>query len=316
MAVPDRVREPEQDRRGLKLPASRLRRTRGTPEPPPNPGRFTRLITRDHTTGEWRAAITNEHGALTAALVTLRRPHGYRTTPTGPTEPAGRNPETGDRFVARPVVELHATEAFLDALDPAAYPAWTRVIADLKQQHALWRAARAHSTADIADHPAAWREALARFPTAALARWIEMRDRGCVFPTCAATAMACDLDHTLAYIAAGGLTVHTNLDPLCGHDHHAKHDGGWHLAQPCPGCFTWTSPTGHTYTRDPQSPLPDLPDPRPPGDGQRSHTEPTGYADAHHGPVWDNEPYPEPPPEPATTEPPPASTPDNDAPPL
>ena len=41
-----------------------------------------------------------------------------------------------------------------------------------------------------------------------------MRDRGCVFPTCGATAIACDLDHTLAYIAAGGLTVAGNLDPM------------------------------------------------------------------------------------------------------
>ena len=41
LAVPDRVREPEQDRRGLKFPATSLRRTRGTPEPPPDPARFT-----------------------------------------------------------------------------------------------------------------------------------------------------------------------------------------------------------------------------------------------------------------------------------
>ena len=219
--------------------------------------------------------------------------------------------------MARPVVELHATEELLDALDPAAHPAWTRVIADLQHQLALWRAARTHSHTDIADDPAAWREALARFPTAALARWIEIRDRGCVFPTCGATAIACDLDHTLAYIAAGGLTVHTNLDPLCGHDHHAKHDGGWHLAQPCPGCFTWTSPTGTRYDVPPRSALPELPDPAPPADGQRSNTEPTGYADPHHGPVWDNEPYPEPPPEPPPAEPPPPThAPDDDDPPF
>src|SRR4051812_20400987 len=38
LAVPDRVREPEQDRRGLKLPASPLRRTRGTSRSPDTPG--------------------------------------------------------------------------------------------------------------------------------------------------------------------------------------------------------------------------------------------------------------------------------------
>jgi hypothetical protein len=61
--------------------------------------------------------------------------------------------------------------------------------------------------------------------------------------------------------------------------------------------------------------MPDLPEPRPPDDRQRSSTEPTGYAD--NGPVWDNEPYPvlpetgRPPPEP-----PPANTNDNDEPPF
>ena len=142
-----------------------------------------------------------------------------------------------------------------------------------------------------------------------------MRDRGCIFPSCGAHAIACDLDHTLAWFAEHGLTVAGNLDPLCGHDHHVKHDGGWQLAQPCPGCFTWTSPTGHTYGVPPRSAIPDLPEPTPLDDRQRSSTEPTGYAD--NGPVWDNEPYPElPPTVPPPPEPPPANTNDNDDPPF
>ena len=51
LAVPDRVREPEQDRRGLKLPASPLRRTRGTSEPPPDPVRFSREIAKAYCAG-------------------------------------------------------------------------------------------------------------------------------------------------------------------------------------------------------------------------------------------------------------------------
>jgi hypothetical protein len=262
---------------------------------------LARQVARDHSVGEWRVAVTDAAGVLSAALLTRHRPHGYRTTP-------GEHPDPNGRFVARPVVEIHAGEEFLDRLDPAAHPGWARLITDLQYQLVVWRHARDQATAGTGD-PAARRAALARFPSAALARWVEMRDRGCIFPSCGAHAIACDLDHTLAWFAEHGLTVAGNLDPMCGHDHDAKHRGGWRLEQPRPGRFVWTSPTGHRYEVPPRSALPDLPEPRPPADGQGSNTAPSGYAD--NSAVWATDPYPvvpetsRPPPPPATPDDPP-----------
>lgn len=135
------------------------------------------------------------------------------------------------------------------------------------------------------------REALARFPSAALRRWIEQRDRTCCFRPCGATASGCDIDHTIEVIA-GGLTVPINLGPACGHDHHAKGPGGWQVRQDRPGHFTWTSPTGNDYASGTPKIVPDLPYPLP--------REQQGYSDflprelADHGPLWHNNPYPPP----------------------
>jgi len=92
-----------------------------------------------------------------------------------------------------------------------------------------------------------------RTPGPALARWIVTRDRTCRAPGCRAPAHAADIDHTVDH-ANGGPTSHHNLAVLCRHHHRLKHDGGWQLAQPAPGVLVWTSPTGHTYRRDPDPP--------------------------------------------------------------
>ncbi len=92
-----------------------------------------------------------------------------------------------------------------------------------------------------------------RHPGAALTRWINTRDRTCRAPGCRTPARAADIDHTTDH-AAGGPTAHDNLAVLCRHHHRLKHDGGWSLAQSQPGRLVWTSPTGHTYRRDPDPP--------------------------------------------------------------
>ncbi|MHC1559423.1 HNH endonuclease signature motif containing protein [Actinomycetospora sp. C-140] len=265
---------------------------------------------------EWRVAVSDDEGVLVAALVTRRRPSSTSTTPQEPAVPGA----------PRPVVELHATEAFLDSLHPADHPEWARLLVDLKHQLAQWRAARAEDDAareaeeraareaegqgrrepaarrDMRPDPFAgpldalrWsqeavrrraraREALARFPSAALRRWVTSRDRSCVFPTCGTSALEAEIDHTLA-VMDRGLTVDRNLGPACGHDHDLK-DQGWTLTQPRPGWFLWLSPTGHTYERPPRPVLDDLPDCAPPA--VRSSTEPDEYAT--DGPVWATEP--------------------------
>ncbi|MGH8823838.1 MAG: hypothetical protein ACRDVN_05120, partial [Jiangellaceae bacterium] len=57
--------------------------------------------------------------------------------------------------------------------------------------------------------------------------------------------------------------------------HNSKTHAGWRLEQPEPGRYTWTAPTGHTYTVDPEiigpivkraGPQPALPPGDPPPD--------------------------------------------------
>jgi hypothetical protein len=188
----------------------------------------------------------------------------------------------------RAVVELHVSEAELERLRPEREPGWTRVLTDLRHQHAQWRAARASELdldASEADG-AAWREA-SRFPGSALRRWTEMRDRTCVFPPCRESAVNAEIDHTRPH-GAGGPTADGNLGPVCLHDHLLKDRPGWHVGQPRPGHFTWTSPTGHTYPRCPQALFDALPEPDPPD--RPSCDTPHGYAT--NDPIWEGDPYP------------------------
>ncbi|TDQ65018.1 hypothetical protein EV188_101267 [Actinomycetospora succinea] len=341
------------------------------------PAGTARELAAAYGDAEWRVAVTDESGALIAALITRHRPSEATTTPQEP-------PIEG---APRPVVELHVPEAALDALRPGDFPGWARLLTDLQHQLACWRTARAEdraareaeqraaeqraaeeraakewaaeqraaedqtaedraselspasecSAADAPGNPtaglspfgqtigpdaAAWeriaarrrrraREAVARFPSAALRRWITMRDRSCVFPPCGASALEAEIDHTLSVLERG-LTVGSNLGPACGHDHDLK-DQGWQLDQPRPGWFRWTSPTGHTYDRPPRPVVDDLPAAHPPA--VRSSAEPHQYAD--DGPLWENDPYPRTParapaPEtpPPTGRPPPPDDPD------
>ncbi len=96
-------------------------------------------------------------------------------------------------------------------------------------------------------------------PSAALARWVRMRDLTCRFPGCDRPASMCDLDHTIPFDhrdpASSGLTVPSNLKSLCRQHHRVKtfHNGerGWHDVQLPDGTVVWTSPAGRTYRTTP-----------------------------------------------------------------
>ena len=87
-------------------------------------------------------------------------------------------------------------------------------------------------------------------PSAALDRYVRLRDRTCQFPGCNRPAEFTDLDHRDAF-AAGGRTTATNLWCLCRHHHRLKHEGGWHTHPNPDGSYTWTSPTGRQYRNNP-----------------------------------------------------------------
>jgi hypothetical protein len=114
-------------------------------------------------------------------------------------------------------------------------------------------ATRAPVARPAAARPPVEADSTRRDPSAALARWIKTRDRTCRAPGCRVPARTADIDHTTDH-AAGGPTSHDNLAVLCRHHHRLKHEGVWHATQPAPGRLVWTSPTGHTYTRDPDPP--------------------------------------------------------------
>ncbi|MFT4260496.1 DUF222 domain-containing protein [Microbacterium sp.] len=89
-------------------------------------------------------------------------------------------------------------------------------------------------------------------PTAEMKRWLRARDRRCRFPGCGYAAVDCDIDHTRD-AAHGGPTETENLAHLCRRHHVAKHQTPWRVTRSGAGAFTWTSPTGRTYSDRPPS---------------------------------------------------------------
>ena len=87
--------------------------------------------------------------------------------------------------------------------------------------------------------------------SAAVKRFLAMRDVTCDFPGCGRRALNCDLDHTEAW-ADGGATTADNLHHLCRRHHTMKHQTKWRVERP-PGAerSVWTSPTGHMRQADP-----------------------------------------------------------------
>jgi hypothetical protein len=87
-------------------------------------------------------------------------------------------------------------------------------------------------------------------PAPRLRDYITARDLTCRFPRCRQPAWRGDLDHTVPF-DDGGLTCRCNLGGLCRTHHILKHHPDWKLEQIAPGIFTWTSPSGRTYTSTP-----------------------------------------------------------------
>jgi hypothetical protein len=94
-------------------------------------------------------------------------------------------------------------------------------------------------------------------PPAALRRFVWTRDRTCRFPGCMRPSHESDLDHTVPF--PQGPTSAANLGAFCRYHHRVKHRSPWEVAQRKPGHFTFRSPAGKTYTREPEPVLGDLP---------------------------------------------------------
>ena len=99
-------------------------------------------------------------------------------------------------------------------------------------------------------------------PPTALADYIRARDGRCYSPYCLCSAWRGDLDHIRNSPAGpsprpdpNGRTAADNLGAGCRRAHLTKTAPGWHVACPTEGTFTWTTPTGHQYTRNPEPPI-------------------------------------------------------------
>ncbi len=98
-------------------------------------------------------------------------------------------------------------------------------------------------------------------PPRRLRQHVLARDGTCVFPSCCEPAVLAQLDHTVSFGESGpggrtGTTSAGNTGPLCLRHHDAKTHLGWQLAQPSPGRFSWTSPTGSVHDCQPAPVLP------------------------------------------------------------
>ena len=144
-------------------------------------------------------------------------------------------------------------------------------------------------------------------PSPAMKAAVRRRDKHCRFPGCRRPARQCEIDHTLAFVKAGGRTIYTNLACVCRFHHQIKQAPGWHCEQDDRGRLTWTTPTGLRFiTRPPPDEGEEAPDqdqrapegdqrhhrPRPGGRPQLLGAVPVvepGPAHPRHGPVGQRE---------------------------
>ncbi|WP_417563844.1 DUF222 domain-containing protein [Microbacterium sp.] len=99
-------------------------------------------------------------------------------------------------------------------------------------------------------------------PTAALRRFLDVRDEHCRFPGCTRPPWHCDDDHTID-AALGGPTSDDNLAGFCRPHHIVKHHTLWRVKQLGHGKLRWTSPTGRTYIDTPVGSVTFVPEPAP-----------------------------------------------------
>jgi hypothetical protein len=190
--------------------------------------------------GQWRFAITDQHGQLLHCGITAARP-------TGSARRSASSREVVE--LQLPVTDLAELASNVDTLGR-----WAPVVTDLTHQYAISQRPGGPATRDA--------DLTRRAPGAVLRRYLQIRDRRCIMVGCRCPARGTDADHTNAY-ARGGATTECNLGHVCRHDHRLKHDGGWHLDQPEAGRFRWISRLGHAYAVDPPPIVEPLPNPIP-----------------------------------------------------
>jgi hypothetical protein len=88
-------------------------------------------------------------------------------------------------------------------------------------------------------------------PNDTLRHLIQVRDGTCTFPPCNRHARESDFEHATPY-DKGGRTCACNAGARSRKCHRVKQSKGWSVIQPRPGWHKWTTPSGRTYTQEPQ----------------------------------------------------------------
>ncbi len=109
-------------------------------------------------------------------------------------------------------------------------------------------------------------------PPVALVDFVRARDVTCRNPRCRTSAAACELDHVVEW-QDDGVTAEHNLCALCVRHHDLKEAPGWQVVLHDDRRMEWVTPTGHRYWSRPHDhrptpPVPALPAPTPPADGE------------------------------------------------
>jgi Domain of unknown function (DUF222) len=202
------------------------------------------LATRNPAT-QWRVILTTDDGRAIAV-------HHAR-----PPQAPGHNRAPGtDTYTTGVIGRVTITIRAASLGTPAARP---RPDTPLTIQHltpailtaAAQAAERAAADGDRGDGSCAHTMASESYrPPPRLREHITARDRTCRFGPCGQPAWRTDLDHTTPW-HQDGPTCPCNLGSCCRTHHQIKQHPGWHLHQPNPGTFTWTTPTGRTYQTQP-----------------------------------------------------------------
>jgi hypothetical protein len=117
------------------------------------------------------------------------------------------------------------------AADPTG--TWTRLVTDELGRLVDYGREKYRPPQDLIDH-------------------VTTRDRTCRGPHCHRHARRCEVDHVIPF-SAGGQTNASNLGPECPREHHVKHDAGWQTERLADGTFRWTTPSGRTYDKPPET---------------------------------------------------------------
>jgi hypothetical protein len=152
---------------------------------------------------------------------------------------------------ARGVVDIQVDlETLMNLSDSAGDLAgYGPVVADIarqvteRQRHGSWQFTVTDPESGQPIHTGTTR----RRPAAGQRRYVEARNRTCVFPGCRMPAAESDLDHRIPW-SEGGATETCNLAPLCRHDHCNRHHCGWSYEPLENGDYRWISRLGHAYT--------------------------------------------------------------------